>query len=75
MFEDNVACTLISSNFQRGVLLVTCKTYTQYQNFHEVTHPVIQYKLNLLRDETTGHKMFNELLERNCTFVGLRGNT
>ena len=42
---------------------MTCKTYTQYQNFHEVTHPVIQYKLNLLRDETTGHKMFNELLE------------
>lgn len=42
---------------------MTYKTYKQYPNFHEINHPVIQYKLTMLREETTGHKMFNELVE------------
>lgn len=42
---------------------MTIQTYEKYPNFHEIRHPVVQYKLNMLRDETTGHKMFNELVE------------
>jgi len=42
---------------------VSLKTYDQYPNFYEAIHPMIQYKLTLLREESTGHKMFNELVE------------
>lgn len=42
---------------------MTLKTYEQYPNFYEAIHPMIQYKLTLLREETTGHKMFSELVE------------
>lgn len=37
-------------------------SHEQYPNLFVVKHPVIQYKLTLLRDKTTGHKMFNELV-------------
>ena len=34
----------------------------QYENFHVVNHPLIQHKLSLIREETTGHKIFRELV-------------
>jgi len=41
---------------------LTCKKHSKFSNLLIVEHPVVQYKLTLLREETTGHKMFNELV-------------
>lgn len=39
------------------------KTHEIYKNFHEVQHPIIKYKLALLREKTTNRKLFKELTE------------
>ncbi|HCU05748.1 MAG: uracil phosphoribosyltransferase [Gammaproteobacteria bacterium GWE2_42_36] len=36
--------------------------HANHPNLLEITHPVIQYKLTLLREQATGHKTFNELV-------------
>ena len=38
-------------------------TYKEFPNLSIIQHPVLQYKLTLLREEATGHKMFNELVK------------
>lgn len=37
-------------------------TYAQHPNFFEITHPLIQHKLSLLRDRTISKREFKELL-------------
>ena len=41
----------------------------QYENFHIVDHPLIQHKLTLIREKTTGHKIFRELVMEVATLV------
>jgi uracil phosphoribosyltransferase len=41
----------------------------QYENFHIVDHPLIQHKLSLIREKTTGHKIFRELVNEVATLV------
>ena len=41
----------------------------QYENFHIVDHPLIQHKLTLIREKTTGHKIFRELVTEVATLV------
>jgi len=38
------------------------KLSQKFDNFHLVTHPLLQHKLALLRDKHTGKKLFNELV-------------
>jgi len=41
-----------------------------FPNLIEVTHPIIQYKLTLLRDIKTGRKLFKELTEELAHLLG-----
>ena len=34
----------------------------QFENFHVVDHPLIQHKLSLIREKSTDHKIFRELV-------------
>jgi len=39
------------------------KPREDFHNFYELKHPVVQYKLSLLRDPSTNRKLFEELTE------------
>ena len=41
----------------------------QNENFHVVTHPLIQHKLSLIRDKATNHKIFRELVTEVATLL------
>jgi uracil phosphoribosyltransferase len=41
---------------------MTIKQHPEYPNFHEVTHPLLQHKLSVLRDVNTDKKEFKELV-------------
>lgn len=41
---------------------MTCMTHPLFSNVHEVTHPLLQHKLTLLRDENTSCKTFRALV-------------
>ncbi len=41
----------------------------QYKNFHVIDHPLIQHKLTLIREKTTGPKIFRELVNEVATLV------
>lgn len=42
---------------------MTIQIFDKLPNFHVIVHPIIQYKLALLRDVTTNRKLFKELTE------------
>ena len=46
------------------------KSHKSFPNLIEVTHPIIQYKLTLLRDVNTGRKLFKELTEELAHLLG-----
>ncbi len=46
------------------------KTYPDFPNFYEIQHPIIQYKLSLLREYTTNRKLFKELTEEVSLLLG-----
>lgn len=48
---------------------MTIKTYPQFNNFYEVTHPLLQHKLSILRDIHTSKKAFNELVREITTLL------
>jgi len=41
---------------------MTCQQHTHYENLHQVTHPLLQHKLSLLRDKDTSCKSFRALV-------------
>ena len=43
---------------------------TRYPNLHVLTHPLIQHKLTLMRDETTSTRTFRELLKEIALLMG-----
>ncbi len=45
------------------------KTYSEYPNFFEVQHPLIQHKLSCLRNVDTNKKEFQELTEEITTLL------
>jgi uracil phosphoribosyltransferase len=49
---------------------MTFKTYPQFPNFIQIEHPLIQYKLALLRDRHTNRKLFKELVEELSILLG-----
>jgi len=49
---------------------MSVKSYESLPNFHEVTHPIVQYKLTLLRETTTNRKLFKELTEEIALLLG-----
>ncbi|MBN1684477.1 MAG: uracil phosphoribosyltransferase [Gammaproteobacteria bacterium] len=46
------------------------KTFERFPNFYEVQHPIVQYKLSLLRDKETNRKLFKELTEELTMLLG-----
>ena len=42
---------------------MSIQIFDKLPNFHVIVHPIIQYKLALLRDVTTNRKLFKELTE------------
>lgn len=49
---------------------MTLKVHESFPNFFEIRHPIVQHKLALLRDKTTGHKLFRELTEGIALLLG-----
>jgi len=46
------------------------KVHEKFPNLIEVVHPIVQYKLTLLRDVNTGRKLFKELTEELAHLLG-----
>ena len=46
------------------------KKYDDLPNFFEANHPIIKYKLSLLRDKNTNRKLFKELTEEIALLIG-----
>ena len=40
-----------------------------FSNFHVIDHPLIQHKITLIRDKSTGPKVFRELVKEVATLV------
>ncbi len=40
-----------------------------FDNFHVIDHPLIKHKLTLIREHSTGHKIFRELVNEISTLV------
>ena len=40
-----------------------------FDNFHVIDHPLIKHKLTLIREHSTGHKIFRELVNEVSTLV------
>jgi uracil phosphoribosyltransferase len=49
---------------------MTLEAHEPYLNFFEIKHPIIQYKLALLRDKNTNRKLFKELTEEIALLLG-----
>jgi uracil phosphoribosyltransferase len=53
-----------------GEFFMIMQTYPEFPNFYEVRHPIILYKLALLRDPSTHRKLFKELTEEITVLLG-----
>ena len=42
----------------------------KWPSFHEIHHPLVRYKLTLLRDKHTNHKLFRELVHEITLLLG-----
>jgi uracil phosphoribosyltransferase len=49
---------------------MTAQVHKDFPNFFEVKHPIIQYKLSLLRNIKTNRKLFKELTEEIAHLLG-----
>ena len=61
---------LRNSRFNDGSVNALFKTFGDLPNFYEAQHPIIKYKLALLRDKTTDRKLFKELTEEIALLLG-----
>jgi uracil phosphoribosyltransferase len=49
---------------------MTAKAHGRFAQFYEVHHPLVQYKLSLLRDKNTHQKLFRELVHELTLLIG-----